>query len=64
MPITMNGIDGLQQTEQAINRIRALDTDELNHKFGYMNRKEPIKLIEVNDAFKENPALQISLHNC
>ena len=49
-------------TQQAVSRVKELNNDELNKKFGYINRKESIPLQEVQNAFKENPALQLSLH--
>lgn len=50
-------------THQAIDKVRNLNKDNLNRKFGYINRKEPIPLKEINKAFKEDPALQLTLHN-
>ncbi len=50
------------ETQHAISKIRELDTDLLNEKFGYVNRQEPIPLTEVQEAFHENPSLQLMLH--
>ena len=49
-------------TNDILNRIRDIDTDELNKKFGYLNRTEPISLKEVKDAFSENSTLQLLLN--
>ena len=50
------------ETQNAISKIRDINTDPLNDKFGYVNRREPIPLEEVNNAFSENPSLQLTLH--
>ena len=50
------------ETQHAIARIRELNTDALNEKFGYMNRKEIINLEEIKEAFKEDHSLQLLLH--
>ncbi len=50
------------ETQNAITKIRELDVDALNEKFGYVNRSEPIPLNEVQEAFEENPNLQLLLH--
>ncbi len=49
-------------TNQILNLIREIDTDELNKKFGYINRVEPIPLEEVKEAFSENISLQLLLN--
>jgi hypothetical protein len=50
------------ETQHAITKIRELNIDSLNEKFGYLNRHEPIPLEEVKDAFKEDQSLQLLLH--
>ena len=50
------------ETQHAIARIREINTDSLNDKFGYVNRKESIDLKEIQQAFQEEPSLQLLLH--
>ena len=54
-------------TSEAIEKVRQLDTDTLNIKFEHINRREPIPLKEITDAFNDDPALRLSLNkllNC
>ncbi len=49
-------------TQQALNELRKVNVDDLNEKFGYINRHQPIPLAEVLAAFEENIALQMKCH--
>ena len=50
------------ESHKAIHRIGLLDNDSLNHEFGYMNRRKPIPLSEIEKTFQENPSVQVVLH--
>jgi hypothetical protein len=50
------------ETQHALGKIREINTDSLNMKFGFANRKSPIPLQEILDAFEEEPNLQLHLH--
>ncbi|MEL6721853.1 MAG: DUF4760 domain-containing protein [Pseudomonadota bacterium] len=49
-------------TQHVLDEDRKLNTDGLNIKFGFANRKSPIPLEEMLRAFKEEPSLQMDLH--
>lgn len=49
-------------TSDALSRVREINTDLLNEVFAYLDRREPVPLQEVQDAFKAQPNLQPSLH--
>ena len=50
------------ETQHALDNIREINTDSLNKKFGYVNRKNPIPVHEIVQAFEEDHALQLLLH--
>ena len=50
------------ESHKAIHRIGQLDTDSLNHEFGYVNRRKPIPLKEIEKIFQEKPSVQLVLH--
>lgn len=49
-------------TVNAISQIREINTDSLNDAFDYVNRREPVPLQEIKDAFVRQPNLQPALH--
>ena len=50
------------ETLHALGNIRGINTDDLNEKFGFTNRKDPIPLAEILDAISENHSIQLTLH--
>jgi hypothetical protein len=50
------------ETQHALDNVREVNTDSLNKKFGYINRKDPILLDEILQAFEEEHSLQLLLH--
>ena len=50
------------ETQHALAKVRELNTDDLNEKFGYIELRKPIPLKDIETAFKEDPSLQLSLH--
>jgi len=50
------------ETQHALDKVREINTDALNKKFGYVNRREPISLDDILTAFEEDHTLQLLLH--
>lgn len=50
------------ETQNALDRIREVDTSPLNERFQNANRKEPISLQEILGAFESDLSLQLILH--
>lgn len=50
------------ETQHSLDKIRDINTDALNARFGYVNRKEPILIEDILKAFEEDHTLQLLLH--